>query len=803
MQPHRHSALLGQHHQSLTAPPQPPRGLVPEGLRNGPAVQVCDIRKEPGRLTETGAREELSDYLIFRFELADRDKIYNDDGETVKPTWAKVVRTEAKGISKAEAARQIKDLNDHTLPLGTKKASLTETQQRQLEKVLEELEFRDVDDRFHYVLVQIDHKLQKKVTGTSSSRDRFRSPSRSMRSDRRSDYSRKRGNKYRKYGDARGRSETIVYADSRGRRRSVVKEKRGKTVRETVSLTAYYKRCPKAEVDSVALLLQRDALLARQLQPPNPHQTYAPQQLHQENNFGVQHQQYQPQPNHNMGTTPGMPVNMNGNMNMSVPPPPIGGNAMRSSYPNQLPRPPIGNDAMRLNQPNQMPPNHVPRPSAGTSMPRPPPPPVRVLPNQVPNRAPHNPSFPPQRGNNNRGRSTSSSSSGSDFDSSSDNDAASVLTPNSSRSSNSYSFNPPTHTKERRGSRGSKYIEDPRHFGVPPKRLAPHKARQHQEHRISDEFINLGPKGSTAPLIHSMARRNSHSPGPLVPRHDGFPNSRHTVQSRQNLHSPAPFLPRHSVPSIPSTVPSRRDSPTTPTRLTPPYPLDLHEIEAKAYLVGRADGRADIHERFDVLNARPPSPPHRQMHQAQRLITQQSSSPLHPPLFRRATLPAAVPHTTDDLRVLLDEDRRASPLLVSRGVRPKVLNRRPSIHHIQSDYPRHGYDSLDRRQRSLERERDMLDSLDRFRLQDDMVRRREDDRYHDDVALERRLRELDLEDESRFGAEKAVRGRLRRGRDEDVTYGGGDYDDERERSPFVSVRPSIARRATVGYGYRR
>ncbi|RKU40943.1 hypothetical protein DL546_004010 [Coniochaeta pulveracea] len=587
MQPHRHSALLGQHHQSLTAPPQPPRGLVPEGLRNGPAVQVCDIRKEPGRLTETGAREELSDYLIFRFELADRDKIYNDDGETVKPTWAKVVRTEAKGISKAEAARQIKDLNDHTLPLGTKKASLTETQQRQLEKVLEELEFRDVDDRFHYVLVQIDHKLQKKVTGTSSSRDRFRSPSRSMRSDRRSDYSRKRGNKYRKYGDARGRSETIVYADSRGRRRSVVKEKRGKTVRETVSLTAYYKRCPKAEVDSVALLLQRDALLARQLQPPNPHQTYAPQQLHQENNFGVQHQQYQPQPNHNMGTTPGMPVNMNGNMNMSVPPPPIGGNAM-----------------------------HAPQSRA-------------------------------------------------------------------------------------KAIRGHQYA-----------------------------------------------------------------------------------------------------TPTTATSSSATEP-DLHEIEAKAYLVGRADGRADIHERFDVLNARPPSPPHRQMHQAQRLITQQSSSPLHPPLFRRATLPAAVPHTTDDLRVLLDEDRRASPLLVSRGVRPKVLNRRPSIHHIQSDYPRHGYDSLDRRQRSLERERDMLDSLDRFRLQDDMVRRREDDRYHDDVALERRLRELDLEDESRFGAEKAVRGRLRRGRDEDVTYGGGDYDDERERSPFVSVRPSIARRATVGYGYRR
>lgn len=254
----------------------------------------------------------------------------------------------------------------------------------------------------------------------------------------------------------------------------------------------------------------------------------------------------------------------------------------------------------------------------------------------------------------------------------------------------------------------------------------------------------------------------------------------------------------------------------TPTRLPPPYPLDLDEIEAKAYLAGRADGEADVHERIDVMNALPLPPSQRQAHPAQRMITQQQSLPQHPPLFRRATLPAAVPHTTDDLRTLLEEDRRALPLPVSRPglgqVRPKVLNHRPSIRHIRPNDAGLAYDSLEW-QRELERQRDLVESLDRFRLQDDMVRRRDEDRYYDDIALERRRRDLDVEDEMRMRAaevaierererDAATRGHFRRGREEDVTYGGGDYDGERERNPFAPVSPHLGRRATVAYGYR-
>jgi hypothetical protein len=113
----------------------------------------------------------------------------------------------------------------------------------------------------------------------------------------------------------------------------------------------------------------------------------------------------------------------------------------------------------------------------------------------------------------------------------------------------------------------------------------------------------------------------------------------------------------------------------------------------------------------------------------------------------------------------------------------------------------------------MERQTGVLASLDRLRLEDDMARQREEDWYYDDITLERRRRGSDSEEEIRLRAEdiaidrererdEAVRGHLRRGREEDIMYGGGEYDDEREKNLFAPVRPIIGRRATVGYGYR-
>lgn len=730
-QQHQHQLqqALVQQHQSMIIPPQPHRSLIPARLLEGPVVQISDIRKELGRLTEAEARDEVSDLFIFRFELADSKEDYDSDGERIKPTWAHARRTEVRGISKKEVSRQIKQLNIETRPLGEKKASLTDAQQRQLERTLEELELREIDSRFHTVLVQIDHKLREKTS--RDSRERQRSVDRSRHGDKRHD-NRKHGEKHRRYSDNRGRRETVEYTDMRGRRRSMVRETRTskKPVRETVSLTAYYKRCPKADVDPVALLLQRDAENARQLQPPHPQHTFAAQQMHhdqlamQQQRHQLQHQQQQHQQQHHPNMNMGMPMN--------------NGMGPQSNV----------NKAMNFNQQNkQMQGNNMNRPAA-----------VKVLNNQKPNLQ-RNKSPGPQRPHNKNLQSPTSSQTPTLYsDDDSEDDGDSILTPNSSHSSNSLT-RPSIHQQQRRGSRGSKYIEtrgskyheSPHQFGIPPKTITPHKARRHDEHRISDEFLNLA------------------NPNPT--RHVGIP--------------------------LPPNPPRRELGPATP-----PYPLDLDEIEAKAYLAGRADERADGRERIDF---RP----------QQRMIQQ-------PPLLRRATLPIPNVHQQD---LLLEDNHHHSPILPLPPsppriqIRPRVLQHRPSIRHI-----RPGDVNL-----TLE-ERDMLDSLERFRMDDHDIRRRDEERYGDDglrrrergeeryvdeyyddfeIRNERRSRDEDIAfDRERERAERVERARgipipipySRRDRldEQDGMYGEGEYE---ERNPFVPLqRPGMARRATVGFG---
>lgn len=457
---------------AITAlPPQPPRDLVPRPLLEGPMVQISDIRREPGRLTEAEAREELSDFAIFRFERAGQATDRDGDGERVRPTWANVVRTEVRGISKREAARQVRALHDVHKSLGEKKASLNDAQQRQLEKVLEELEMREVDRRYHYVLVQIDRKLRDK---------KWRDTSRDGGEVRAGD--RKHRERTRRYSENRGRRENIEIVDFFGRRRSVVREPR-KKVKETVSITAYYKRCPKPDVDAVAMLYQRDAQNARQLEPPHPQHTFGPQQ-----------NQILP---------------YNGNMAMG-----LMGTGMGMGM-----APPQGNRPAIMAHPNMKMGNKV-----NGNRPQ-----VQVIPNRqngnnAPRRkpSPHQPRHP-------RSPASSRESMYSDTDTSSDSDSNSVLTPDSSHSSHS-------HPKPRRLSssptqhrRGSRYVEEPAHFGIPPRTMTPHKQRRHDEHRIADEFL--------------PAR-----------------------------HHPAPPPPPPSPPTL---------------------SLDLEQLQANAYAAGRADERVE------------------------------------------------------------------------------------------------------------------------------------------------------------------------------------------------------------------
>ncbi len=65
-------------------------------------------------MTESQARDELSEYPVFRFEKVNEEGDYDIDGRKVKSTWRKVVRTAVQDLSKADAARSVRWLNKHT-----------------------------------------------------------------------------------------------------------------------------------------------------------------------------------------------------------------------------------------------------------------------------------------------------------------------------------------------------------------------------------------------------------------------------------------------------------------------------------------------------------------------------------------------------------------------------------------------------------------------------------------------------------------------------------------------------------------
>lgn len=222
-------------------------------------VEISDIRRE--RLTEDDAREEVSDYAIFRFEKVDEGG-YDTDGEEITPTWENVVRTAVYDISKTEAARQIRHLNQKGPNVGEKKRNLIPAQQRQLEKALEELMAMEHDPRFHFVLVQIDHQLQP-LTKREAKRLRKYGYTKERRRSKSKDKVNKDYYRDRERERDRGRDRTRSRAGSKDG-----KKKRLWTRR---SITAFYKRCPREGENPHFILQQRQMEAARRLMPPyNP-----------------------------------------------------------------------------------------------------------------------------------------------------------------------------------------------------------------------------------------------------------------------------------------------------------------------------------------------------------------------------------------------------------------------------------------------------------------------------------------------------------------------------------------------------
>ncbi|KAK2605448.1 hypothetical protein N8I77_008283 [Diaporthe amygdali] len=183
-------------------PPHPPRHLIPSHFQR--PVVVSDLREES--VTEDDIREDLSDYIILRFEKIEPYDEYDSEGEEVKASWDNCIRTRIADVDKAEARKEIRRLNKEDAKRGKtlleKQNALGTKQQDQLAKAQRELSLEEHDARFHTKLAQIDYTLKPVV------------------------------NKHEK-----------IYTRGPNTKKKIHQKKSY----ERTSITAYFRRCPKPE----------------------------------------------------------------------------------------------------------------------------------------------------------------------------------------------------------------------------------------------------------------------------------------------------------------------------------------------------------------------------------------------------------------------------------------------------------------------------------------------------------------------------------------------------------------------------
>ncbi|KAL2016547.1 hypothetical protein VTK56DRAFT_3404 [Thermocarpiscus australiensis] len=249
----------------LPAAPAAPAAPQPQQQYAGPyvpqpntAVKIQDIRRERPPTAEE-AREALSEYRVIRFQKITDGGGYGSDGERRKHSWKRAMRIEVPGLSKHEVARIVRDLNRDTLPVAKKKAELTADEQRQIELALEDLQKSD-NAWFQTILVQLDAQVRPKEKGKGKERR-----GREKKKDHKSSRHRK---------EYRG-----IFLERRPPSKHPKSKETKELATERVSLTAYYKRSLRPNVDPIAVLqylnAQQGAQIRRGMQQSYAQQAYA------------------------------------------------------------------------------------------------------------------------------------------------------------------------------------------------------------------------------------------------------------------------------------------------------------------------------------------------------------------------------------------------------------------------------------------------------------------------------------------------------------------------------------------------
>lgn len=247
--------------------PIPGREVVPHSLRPRRNVETIDLRKE--RVTEKDMRDELSEFVIYRFEKVQDDEGYDLDGNKINTSWSNCHRSVVTDVSREDAFRQVARLMKTSQGVVAKKKALNPEQQRQLERALEDLERTDPDPSFQYELAQIDDQL--KLLDPSMMTSVYRKHS---------------SHHHHHSRHHRPQITKIVHKSSDRKHHK-------KRVWQRISLTAYYKRVPKPDANIFALYDERER--RKHVLPPHQQEQLAREMSLERERQHMQHQQHQMQ----------------------------------------------------------------------------------------------------------------------------------------------------------------------------------------------------------------------------------------------------------------------------------------------------------------------------------------------------------------------------------------------------------------------------------------------------------------------------------------------------------------------------
>ncbi|KAG9253840.1 uncharacterized protein F5Z01DRAFT_674722 [Emericellopsis atlantica] len=206
-----------------------------------PKREIFDIREDDQCMTDAQARDKLSSYVVIRMEKANVDHDVDRDGNKRQPTWEKAEQVILTDVSEKDAHRKVRELDTFTPFIADKRSDLAAPINRQLDHALNKLEEQEIDSRYCYELAQIDQKEKKVEVAPETQQPYYIElpPSKSKSKGRKDSKKRHKKNKPKTY---------LVEPHSSKPRRE----------KQTVSITAYFRRTPKPDENCLKMLHEAD-----------------------------------------------------------------------------------------------------------------------------------------------------------------------------------------------------------------------------------------------------------------------------------------------------------------------------------------------------------------------------------------------------------------------------------------------------------------------------------------------------------------------------------------------------------------